>query len=316
MARKWGKKAKETPEKDSLAPDTLNVEDEDTLTPEDIENMSDEEFNEYLESGRETDLDEDLEDLEGEEEKTEEEYEETDLDTTPEDDKAEPETKAEPFKTFETEADYEAEIEKRVNEAMENQPKSEDEEKGAVDRIRRIAKKFYGESDKPLEDIAMELEKQYAEQNEIDVDKFRTDMANEEDAEKWRSQEKEKADKEKLDKEKNDELEKGKKELLDRLNREARDLKFVVNDFDFAEALKEPEFVKAIKEKKSVAEAYSMIAKKKAEPEEKDADGTSGNDPVETIRNSAKGTGGGIVNPAKLSSADFKKYIDNIKNGY
>ena len=312
MARKWGKKAKETPEKDSLAPDTLNVEDEDTLTPEDIENMSDEEFNEYLESGLESDLDdEDITENEGEEETEDEKSdEESDLDPTPEDDKPE-EGEKKPFKTFETEADYEAEIEKRVNEALKDKPKADDKDKAAIDRIKRIAKKYFKDTETPLEDVAEELEKQYAEHEDIDIDTLRESMDAEDDAEKWRSAEKDKADKEARDK--------GKKDFIDKLNRDAESLKAIVADFDLKEALKDKKFYNAILDGKSVLEAYNLMDKPKkdeAEPEkgeEKDEKPERKN--VENGLLKAKGTGSGRNNPATLSDAEFKKYIDKIKNG-
>ncbi len=310
MARKWGKKAKEAPEKDSLAPDTLNVEDEDTLTPEDIENMSDEEFNEYLERGQDADLDEDLEDLEGEEEKTEEEEEETDLDTTPEDDKAEPESKAEPFKTFETEADYEAEVEKRVNEALKDKPKADNKDKDVIDRIKRIAKKYFKDTKAPLEDVAMELEKQYAEHEGIDIDTLRESMDTEDDAEKWRNSEKDKADKEARDK--------GKKDFIDKLNRDAESLKAIVSDFDLKEALKDKKFYNAILDGKSVLEAYNLMDKPEKAEDKPETDEEKEEKPerknVENGLLKAKGTGSGRNNPATLSESEFKKYIDNIKN--
>ncbi len=99
----------------------------------------------------------------------------------------------------------------------------------------------------------------------------------------------------------------GRDELVSTWQRDAQQLKILVPEFDLAEAVKTKVFAAALTSGKTVFEAYKeMISKPKTEPRE---------EIYQNARNARRGTGGTTQNPAKLSSADFKKYIENIKNG-
>lgn len=87
--------------------------------------------------------------------------------------------------------------------------------------------------------------------------------------------------------------------------RDAEQLKIIVPEFDLAQAVKDESFKEALINGATVFEAYAKTLKMpKAEPREEIA---------QNARLPRRGTGTGIINPAKLSSKEFKKYIDNIK---
>lgn len=97
-----------------------------------------------------------------------------------------------------------------------------------------------------------------------------------------------------------------KKRLISEWQRGAAELKMIVPDFDFSSALKNEVFRKALTSGKSVFEAYSEMTRLPKNPEREELH--------QNARASRRGTGDAAINPAKLSSEDFKKYINNIKN--
>ena len=96
-------------------------------------------------------------------------------------------------------------------------------------------------------------------------------------------------------------------EIIDTWRSDAEKLSKLVPDFNLASALGNEIFKNALVSGKNVFEAYEeMITPPK-------------NPPRAGIRQNGqsarRGTGESKMNPAKLSSADFKKYIEQIKNG-
>lgn len=88
--------------------------------------------------------------------------------------------------------------------------------------------------------------------------------------------------------------------------RDAEQLKILVPDFDLAEAIKNKAFAEALSGGATVFEAYketSLLPKREHREEI-----------FQNARSARRGTGGATLNPAKMSSDDFKKYIENIKN--
>lgn len=95
-------------------------------------------------------------------------------------------------------------------------------------------------------------------------------------------------------------------ELVKQWQRDAEQLKILVPEFDLAEAVKNKAFSEALTGGATVFEAYKvMTTMPKAQPRE---------EIFQNARSARRGTGGATINPAKLSSSEFKKYIDNIKN--
>ena len=307
MARKrFGRKrdAEPTPSQETVADDVITA-DEDILSADDIDNMSDKEFQEYLDElalGADSADEDVLSDDTPDEETPEPEDKEPEGEPGKTEGKEEKEETA-PFKTFATEDEYEAEIKKRIKSATKDKPESDKDSEKAVNRILRIAKKFYKDSEDPLDEVANELEKQYAEANNMDVDKLRDEMSTEEDADKWRAGEEKKAN-----------HEKARQDIIDKWHYDAEQLKFIDKDFDFASAVKNEKFKDALLDGKSVIEAYSLIkeSKKEEKPAEDKKEQRESID--QNARQALKGTGESKFNPAKLSDKDFKAYIENIKN--
>lgn len=89
--------------------------------------------------------------------------------------------------------------------------------------------------------------------------------------------------------------------------RDAKEIRHLVPEFDLNEAIKNPEFYDALAQGKSVFEAYALINKTQ-EPEPR-------REIYQNGQRARRGTGGSVVNPAKMSREDFKKYIERIKEG-
>lgn len=94
--------------------------------------------------------------------------------------------------------------------------------------------------------------------------------------------------------------------LIDKWQRDARALKEIVPEFELSEVLRDPNFTDVLRKGGSIVEAYAAISKMPKQPE-RDAI-------YQNAHMAQRGTGEATRNPAKLSSQDFKDYIDNIKN--
>ncbi len=95
--------------------------------------------------------------------------------------------------------------------------------------------------------------------------------------------------------------------LIREWQRDGEEIKHLVPEFNLNEAIKNPDFAEALAEGKSVFEAYALIYKKETPQPRREI--------YQNGQHARRGTGGSIVNPAKLSSKDFRKYIENIKSG-
>lgn len=288
-----------------------DTSEEKALGPDDISNMSDDEFEKYLDE-LSSEADEDM--AEGEETTDEKGGEDNEEDNSIAEDEKDvekdtaeekpEEVKEEPFKTFATEEEYEAEIQKRIKELGLDKGKGKGKNPD-VDKICKLAKKIYTDSDNPLSEVADELEKQYAEHEGMNVEELREKMSTEEDAKKYRDEQDKK-------KKANDDRD----NIIKKWNEEAALIKHIDPDFDFKKAISDEKFKDALLSGKSVHEAYMLLEKKdKSEDKpEKKKEETKPETIEQNGRNPRKGTGSATVNPASMSDADFKKYLENIKN--
>ena len=94
--------------------------------------------------------------------------------------------------------------------------------------------------------------------------------------------------------------------IVKQWQRDAEQLKLLVPDFSLETAIANPMFAEALKNGATVFEAYKEISGA-PKPEKRD-------EIFQNARSARRGTGGASLNPAKLSSDEFKKYIENIKN--
>ncbi len=96
-------------------------------------------------------------------------------------------------------------------------------------------------------------------------------------------------------------------ELIREWHRDAEQLKLIVADFSLEEAIRNKAFADALRSGATVFEAYKeMLAMPRPQPMREEI--------FQNARSARRGTGGATVNPAKLSSEEFKKYIDSIRN--
>lgn len=98
-----------------------------------------------------------------------------------------------------------------------------------------------------------------------------------------------------------------KAQLIAQWQRDAEELKHLVPDFDLDEAVKNEAFYEALAEGKTVFYAYKLASERETAPAPR-------REIMQNAQHARRGTGGSIVNPARMSREDFKKYIDNIRN--
>ena len=104
-------------------------------------------------------------------------------------------------------------------------------------------------------------------------------------------------------------------DIISQWERDAAQLKFIEPEFDFRTELQSnPQFRQLISQGMGVIEAYaaSRPEKVKAEPPKQ-----AERKPIKQNAQSPDGgTGTNTRNPANMSSAEFKQYIENIRNSY
>lgn len=219
-----------------------------------------------------------------------------------------PQQKPKAFKTFDTEDEYTRDVNNRINEAFKKRFKENEREKqNAInDRLLRAAKGVYTNSSEPLNSLADDLESQAAESLNMSVDEYRKRQKDEYDAQAYRAE-----------RERVDALEAQKQELINSWERDAQQLKYIEPNFDLrTELLSNPEFKQAIQNGMSVMQAYAASRKSEADekPQADEPPKQPERKPIsQNAQSSTASSGITSRNPANMSSADFKKYIDNIR---
>ena len=88
--------------------------------------------------------------------------------------------------------------------------------------------------------------------------------------------------------------------------RDAAMLKLIVPEFDLEKALKNETFRSALKNGKTVFEAFVEAGKPQQMQEREEI--------AQNAQSRSKGTGEMIANPARKSASEFKSYIESIRN--
>jgi hypothetical protein len=250
----------------------------------DLENMSDEEFDNYLSNAYDNDAYEDTEQPE-----TEEAAEEAAENEDGSEDDA-------PYKSFATEEDYNKALNDYVNakygkELIDNRSKAE-----TLRQIEELARSYYGDSDNALQALLDDLEQQNASNRGVDVDTYRQNEADRRDLETYRSQQK--AEQEARD---------GRQRIIDQWNSDTERLKQTVPEFDLEQAMQNEEFRNAVINGASVPEAYYSIKYRELQPQPRDG-----------IRQNAlsRGTrsGGGLNDMMSMNDKDFRSQLKKIMN--
>ncbi|MCI8404702.1 MAG: hypothetical protein HFE49_07340 [Clostridia bacterium] len=202
--------------------------------------------------------------------------------------------KAEPFKVFSTQEEYQSVIDGIIGERL----KKSREGMETLEGLKQHALNFYGidDGDAAICQLIDDLQYQNAEKNGVSVDKYRQQMQDSIDAQKYRN-------------------EQGKQmyrqmriaDIQQRWQNEANELKKIVPDFNFAKAMANNTFYENIVNGSSVSNAYLAANSAKADGgRQRRAIAQNGN-----MRGSSPGKV--EANPATMTDNDFKRYIERIR---
>lgn len=174
----------------------------------------------------------------------------------------------------------------------------EDDDEELLNEIKETARTVYGDKRDAVRAMLNELKSSAAKRVGMSVEDFTERQRDRRDAQSWRTRQRQESD-----------IEARKKQKLEEWERDTKNLKLMDPSFDFEQAMENEAFYNAIVSGKSVFEAYKTAEKE--EPQRR-----HGRRPIsQNGQIPGVGTGVSTRNPASLSSADFKAYIDKIKNG-
>lgn len=254
--------------------------------------MSDEDFDAYLKSVKDGTVDNDTANNDKAAAKNDTGHT-ADSDTEP--DRAREEAK--PFKTFQTQQDWQKTIDTIVGERL----KSSRESKEQLDKIVQQAADFYGIEDSAtaISQLIEDLRSQNADKSGVDVETYTKRQQDAIDAQRYREQRQAEADKSKRI-----------NDIQNRWKQESEELRKVVPGFDFTKAMENQAFYDRIVDGQSVSMAYLACntAQKAQEKPKRRAIEQNGN-------SKSGGTGQVFANPETMSDADFDTYIRRIRNG-
>lgn len=246
------------------------------VTPDKIENMTDEEFDKYLENLPVRD--------EGETAAAAEEASEG--------------TAQEPYLSFATKEEYEADRGSAIAEAIaqlkENMHKNEE----LLERIKRSASDFYPDEEEPVEAMLNDLDSQMAKRKGQSVEDWRDSREEMAEFEEFRRKKKE-----------SEARRKEEERIIEGWKRDSDMLRQLLPEFDLGAAMRDEVFSSSLRSGSPVSMAYlAMLLSKPAKdirPPRREI--------AQNAQSANKGTGETTINPATLSSADFKQYIDRIR---
>lgn len=202
--------------------------------------------------------------------------------------------KSEPFKVFSTQEEYQSVIDGIIGERL----KKSREGMETLEGLKQHALNFYGidDGDAALYQLIDDLQYQNAEKHGVSVDKYRQQTQDSIDAQKYRNEQEFKNYKQQRI-----------ADIQQRWQNESAELQKVVPDFDFAKAMANNTFYDSIVNGMSVSNAYLAV--------------NSGGAPMNRQRRAIpqngnmRGSSAGKVeaNPAAMTDNDFKRYIERIK---
>lgn len=274
-----------------LPEDERSAEEAEITSPQgniDYDNMTDEEFDEYLNKAYNGELDE--------------------ADVSPEGTGAEDinensivsESENMPFKSFATEEEYNADRQNFFNEHIGNRLKGARENSDLLNRLKELAEDYYGDTEDPIKALTEDLENQNAARAGTSRERY-VEMGNDRrDALAYREQQRQ------MQEEANK-----RNDIISKWKTAEERLKQSVPDFDFNKAMENPEFHDMIMKGADVGEAYYAV--KLAQLENSASKNTR--QPF-TQNAQMKGTkpGSGVNNAMSMNDSDFRKYLNNIMN--
>lgn len=252
----------------------------------DVDNMSDEEFNDYLRNAA------DYSDTTAEGPETEEAAAEA----------AEAEaTGNTPFKVFDTEADYNAAMEDYANRTYGDRIRAGDAATSRLNSLSDAASRYYddGETD-PIGRLSGDLESQTAARYNQTPEEYRQAQQDKKDLEAYRGQQAAAQ-----------EQQNGQQEIINRWNTEAERLKQNVPDFDLETAFQNEEFRNMVIGGASVDGAYYAVKYNELQQQQT----PNGREPIpQNAAQSGTKPGASVNDLMSQNDGDFRKSLRNIMN--
>lgn len=303
--------ANETPE---VVQPANGAEDEVTSTeaaaepqPRNVEEMSDEEFAEYIQSAQDGTLSEvqaERTDDKEPQEAAENTDEGGDAAEGEEQGTAEPAQETQFFKTFSTQEEFQSVIDRIVAKRYGDLARKNRESLDTLDSMRDLAVSYYGgDGDSALKSLMVDLKEQSAEKAGVSTEELDSRMRDTADARRYREQMKEQETQQaQVD------------EIKRRWERESDELRSIIPDFDFTTALQNETFRESIRHGKSVATAYIEAQRAKPSEVRKPAKPAPARKPIQQNIGAQRTSLGKVErNIDAMSDAEFSAYIDRLK---
>lgn len=259
-------------------------------TGRDIENMSDEDFASYIEMAQNGDVSE----VQADDAVNSPEADNNAQDDGEQSGDAMPAENVQPYKTFATHEEYQAEFDRVMGERL----KKNRADMERLDGLRELAMRFYGgDGDNAINSLINDLRDQNAEKSGVSAEELDSQLRDSADARKYREQMKAQ-----------EEQQTRVKEIQERWIRESADLKAVVPDFDFNKAMGNKAFYDNVINGMSVAAAYIAANGKPAAPEQPKRKAIAQNMGM-------RGASVGKVTPNTdaMTDEEFMDYINRLK---
>lgn len=280
------------PQREEGANDT-EVSAEEIAVPQ-IDDMSEEDFESYIKSAQNGNMP----DVQGEVQAEKDNNTADGTDDSGETGTAEPadveneKSKAEPFKVFGTQEEYQSNIDKIIGERLKKSRESVE----TLEGLKSQALSFYGgeDADVALMQLIEDLQSQNAEKQGVSIESYKKQMQDSIDAQRYREEQSRQSDEQQKI-----------VEIQSRWQRESEELKAAIPDFDFNKAMTNKTFYESIVKGMSVGTAYLAANKETVKPKRREI----------SQNGSSKGSGVGKVeaNPASMSDKDFAEYINRLR---
>lgn len=301
----WNKKKKKADDEEIKTPDDIGEDEE--MNPAD---MSDDEFDEYINRARSGSIDDDEpeeDDANADPDEEADDVPEIDVGDIAAEEEPESDTEPEsepPYKSFGSEDEYNADIAKAVSAARKQWDLDNEARFARLERMERIASAYYPDNDDGFDRLGNDLETELAQRDGISVEEMHKRREREDKAAKWDEQEN--AKKTAADK---------RQAIIDAWVKEAGQLMVLFPDFSLEEALKNKDFADALTTGSDVFAAYAKAYQNNPDPEPEPEPEPEKREPIPQNGQTKQLSGGGAKrNPAELNSKDFKDYINKIKN--
>lgn len=250
--------------------------------PRDIENMSDDDFNEYLKQVQSGNVPE----VPKEEPQDEPQPEDTEPEDTQEEIK--------PYKVYKTHEEFQQDFDRIMGERLKKNRESLD----LYDKVKLQARNFYGDAaddTAAVNALLADLTNQNADRRGVETDEYNRQIQDAEDARRWREQQRAAS-----------EQEQRQNAQRERLERDIADVKRIAPAFDFNQAMQNETFRKAIMDGASVQTAYMIANQPKAQKPKRQ--------PIKQVGMQSGVSGRTDYDPAKLPDDEFDAYVERIMN--